>query len=72
MKLSFCLLPVFLLAGCALGPVSPAQRAAAAQDVNENHPHPPALAVRIPGDPGFEPLRCWGNGEDIVCNRGPN
>jgi hypothetical protein len=72
MKLGFCLLPALMLAGCALGPVSPGQRAAAAQDVPENHPHPPALVLHIPGDDGMEPLRCYNNGQDTVCSRGSN
>jgi hypothetical protein len=58
------------LVGCAnMGPVSARQRAEAATDVPEDHPHPPGHVVPIPGDGSFERLRCWDNGEDRVCSR---
>ena len=59
---------VVCLSGCALGPVSPRQRAQAATDVPEDHPHPPATLVSTPADPQGA-LRCWNNGEDTVCHR---
>jgi hypothetical protein len=58
------------LCSCSLGPVSPQQRAEAATDVPEDHPHPPGTIVSSPADPGG-PLRCWNNGEDTVCQRNP-
>jgi hypothetical protein len=69
------LLAILALTGCAapnLGPVSARQRAEAATDVPEDHPHPPARWVPIPGDPSFNKLKCWDNGEDTVCNRTPD
>jgi hypothetical protein len=63
-------LTAFSVAGCAnMGPVSARQRAEAAADVPEDHPHPPARWVPIPGDGSFDKLKCWNNGQDTVCNR---
>lgn len=57
-------------AGCAsMGPVSARQRAEAATDVPEDHPHPPARVVPVPGDGSFNQMKCWDNGEDTVCRR---
>ena len=57
------------LAGCALGPVSARQRAEAATDVPEDHPHPPATMVSAPFDSSTDKLHCWNNGQDTVCKR---
>jgi hypothetical protein len=66
-------LGVLVLAACGpitRGPEAARQRAEAAADVPENHPHPPAGLVPIPGS--FSQLRCWNNGEDIVCTNTSN
>jgi hypothetical protein len=58
------------VAGCAnMGPVSARQRAEAATDVPEDHPHPPARVVPLPGDGSYNRLKCWDNGQDTVCSR---
>jgi hypothetical protein len=68
-------LGILALASCAPGPRSGPEavreRAEAAADVPENHPHPPARLVPIPGN-NLSQLRCWDNGQDTVCNNTPN
>jgi hypothetical protein len=61
---------VMLLAGCSLPPPSAGQRRAAANDVPENHPHPPGVISSFPpGDLSSARLRCYPNGQDTVCYR---
>ena len=71
MRYLIACLALSALAGCTLGPVSSRQRAEAATDVPEDHPHPPGTIVSSPADPQG-PLLCWNNGEDIVCHRSEN
>jgi hypothetical protein len=67
-------LAVLALASCAPGPRSgpeaARERAEAAADIPENHPHPPARLVPIPGN--FDQLRCWDNGPGTVCTNTSN
>jgi hypothetical protein len=71
MRKTAALLGLGLLAGCSSwGPVSPQQRANAQYDVPRDHPHPPGVIVSgPPGDISFDRLRCWNNGQEIVCDR---
>jgi hypothetical protein len=72
MRLVIACAALLSLSACASwGPVSPQQRAEAATDVPEDHPHPPGRIVSSPADPQG-PLRCWDNGEDTVCKRSLN
>jgi hypothetical protein len=71
MRILLAMVACLAVAGCATSTMSPQQRADAANDVPENHPHPPPRWVPIPADQG-PPLRCWDNGEDTVCKRDPN
>jgi hypothetical protein len=56
------------LGGCAMGPVSPQQRANADLETNPR-PHPPARTVYLPGDNGNNPLKCYQDGPNTFCNR---
>jgi hypothetical protein len=62
-------LAITCLAGCALGPVSPRQRAEAQSDVPQDHPHPPARLANAPLDPSFNKLYCYNDGPNTICSR---
>ena len=57
------------LGACALGPVSARQRAAAGQDVPQDHPHPPARLAGVPLDGSTDKLYCYTDGPDTICKR---
>jgi hypothetical protein len=55
--------------GCALGPVSERQRVEAAQDVPQDHPHPPPRLAGVPLDGSTDKLYCYNDGPDTICHR---
>jgi hypothetical protein len=67
-----CVLGVLALAACGpvSGPGTARQRADAAADVPENHPHPPPRPVTIPGS--LTQLYCWQDGPNTICKNNPN
>jgi hypothetical protein len=62
-------LAVASLGGCALGPVSPQQRAAAASDVTVTQPRPRPVLAGVPLDGSFNKLYCTNDGPNTICSR---
>jgi hypothetical protein len=60
---------VCLVGGCALGPVTARQKAEAASDVPQNHPHPPPRLAGAPLDGSMDKLYCYTDGPDTICKR---
>lgn len=57
------------LGGCAMGPVSPQQRADAATDYPLTQPRPPSRLAGVPLDGSFNKLYCTNDGPNTICNR---
>jgi hypothetical protein len=62
-------LAVSSLGGCALGPVTPQQRAAAANDMTLTGPRPAPRLAGVPLDGSFDKLYCTNDGPDTICSR---
>ena len=68
-QLGVCAVLAVAVGGCAMGPVTPQQRANATTEYPLIQPRPPSRLAGVPLDGSFNKLYCTNDGPNTICNR---